>query len=118
MGVLSAARSLASAGSVCPNGVAQTVPVASLLPSVSLALRGPCLSNVCRRPPPRSRLPVGVAGNRPRRVKAGPRPAAPIPAPSGLGPLVLALTGVVDLLHHTGGRFTHVHLASSFPVFD
>src|SRR6266699_3104775 len=29
-----------------------------------------CLSNVCRRPPPRSRLPVRVADPSPRQVKA------------------------------------------------
>ena len=32
---LSAARSLASAGSLCANGVAQAVPVVSFLPTVS-----------------------------------------------------------------------------------
>jgi len=29
----------------------------------------------------------------------------------------LALTGVVDWHPHTGGSFTHFHLASSFPRF-
>ena len=113
VGVLSAARSLASVGSLCPNGVAQPVPVASLLPSVRLALGGSCLSNVCRSPPPRSRLPVWVAGTRPRRVKAVQEEWLGCG-----GTLVLALTGVVDWHHHTGGSFTHSHLASSFPPFD
>jgi hypothetical protein len=33
-----------------------------------------------------------------------------------VGALVLALTGVVYLLAHTGGSFTFSHLASSFPL--
>ncbi len=33
---------------------------------------------------------------------------------SGVGALVLALTGVVDLPPHTGGSFTSAHLA--FPL--
>jgi len=113
LGALSAASSLASAGSLCPNGAAQAVPVASFLPTVSPSLGGPCLSNVCRRPPPRSRLPVWVAGYTPHRVKA----VQEVGMMRG-GTLVLALTGVVDWHHHTGGRFTHSHLASSFPAFD
>jgi hypothetical protein len=68
--VLSAAGFLASAVSLCSNGVAQTVPVVSDLPTVSRSLWCACLSNVCRRPPPRSRLPVWVADYRPQRVKA------------------------------------------------
>src|SRR5260370_30252592 len=110
---LSAARSLGSHGRGCPNGVAQTVPVSSALPTVSRCLCCTCLSNVCRSPPPRSRLPVWVASNRPRRVKAAQEVGR-----SGAGALVLALTGVVHLLPHTGGSFTHIHLASSFPGFD
>ncbi len=42
----------------------------------------------------------------PRRLRFNPRV------------LVLALTGVVDWHHHTGGSFTHVHLAWSFPGCD
>jgi hypothetical protein len=110
---LSAANSLVSAGSVCPNGVAQAVPVASFLPLVSLALWPAWLPNVCRSPPPRSRLPVGVTANRPHGVKAVQE------AWEGRGgTLVLALTGVVDWLPHTGGSFTHAHLVSSFPHSD
>ncbi len=30
--------------------------------------------------------------------------------------LVLALTGVVDLMSRTGGSFTHAHLLASFPI--
>ncbi len=59
-----------SAGRGCPNGVAQSVPATSFLPTVSRAHCSCCRSNVCRSPPPRSRLPVWVAGTRPRRVKA------------------------------------------------
>src|SRR6266699_2260092 len=81
---LGAARSLRGRGRGCPNGVAQTVPVSSALPTVRRCLCCTCLSNVCRSPPPRSRLPVWVA----------------------------------CLIPHTGGSFTHVHLASSFPGFD
>jgi len=110
---LSAARSLGSRGSGCPNGVAQTVPGASFLPTVRRSRVPACLSNVCRSPPPRSRLPVWVAGKRPRRVKAAQEVGR-----LGAGALVLALTGVVDLHPHTGGSFTYFHLASSFPRFD
>src|ERR1700682_5099028 len=112
VGALSAARFFASAGSVCSNGVAQSVPVASLLPTVSPSLWCACLSNVCRRPPPRSRLPVWVADYRPQRVKAVQEGWL-----SSGGTLALALTAVVDWHHHTGGRFTHFHLPSSFPSF-
>src|SRR5262249_567700 len=98
--------SLASAGRVCSNGVAQAVPDVSLLPTVR---RSQCRSNVCRSPPPRSRLPVSVACHRPRRGKAA-RVAGRLAA----GPLVLALPGVVHLVGHTGGSFTPVHLAFSF----
>src|SRR6266568_5127110 len=109
---LGAARSLRRRGRGCPNGVAQTVPVSSALPTVRRCLCCTCLSNVCRSPPPRSRLPVWVASNRPRRVKAAQEVGR-----SGAGALVLALTGVVDWHHHTGGSFTHAHLAFSFLVF-
>src|SRR6266581_629378 len=109
---LSAARVLASAVSVCSNGVAQTVPVVSDLPTVSRSLWCACLSNVCRSPPPRSRLPVWVADKRPQRVKAVPEEWL-----RSWGTLVLALTAVVDWHRHTGGSFTHFHLPSSFPSF-
>ena len=106
--MLSAARLLDSAGSLCSNGVAQAVPDVSPLPPVS---RSHCRSNVCRSPTPRSRLPVWVPSHRPRRVKA-----AQVVGCSEVGALVLALTGVVHLLPHTGGSFTSPHLACSFPV--
>lgn len=109
---LSTASTLASAGRGCPNGVAQTVPVSSLLPTVSRSLCCTYLSNVCRRPPPRSRLPVRVACLRPRRVKAVQEERLRCG-----GTLVLALTGVVDLCHRTGGNFTHHHLSSFFLRF-
>jgi hypothetical protein len=35
---------------------------------------------------------------------------------AGLGTLVFALTGVVDLHHHTGGSFTHTHFFLPFRV--
>ena len=49
-----------------PNGSRSVLspPDAELLP------RFCCLSNVCRHPPPRSRLPVRVAHPEPRHVKA------------------------------------------------
>ena len=84
------------------------VPAVFPLPTVS---RSQCRSNVCRGPTPRSRLPVWVASSRPPRVKAAQEVGR-----SGVGALVLALTGVVHLLTHTGGSFTSPHLASSFPV--
>src|SRR5712692_1028893 len=108
----SAARSLRSRGRGCPNGVAQTVPVSSALPTVSRCLCCSCLSNVCRSPPPRSRLPVRVACLRPRRVKAVQEERSRCG-----GTLVLALTGVVDLCNPTGGTFTHHHLSSFFLRF-
>src|SRR5260370_4957154 len=104
----SAARSLASAGGVGAKGVATRGPAVSPLPTVS---RCHWRSNVCRGPTPRSRLPVWVTDQRPRRVKAAPEVGR-----SGVGALVLALTGVVHLPAHTGGSFTSSHLASSFPV--
>src|SRR5258708_33841810 len=58
-------------------------------------------------------LSVWVAATRPRRVKAAQEVGR-----LGAGALVLALTGVVDLHHHTGGSFTYTHLASSFPGWD
>src|SRR6266852_6967923 len=67
---LSAAGFLASAVSVSSNGVAQTVPVVSDLATIGLSLRGSCRSNVCRSPPPRSRLTLWEASKRPERVKA------------------------------------------------
>jgi hypothetical protein len=112
LGTLGAAKSVVSAGSLCANGVAQAVPVASFLPTVSRSRCSSCRSNVCRSPPPRSRLPVWVASTRPRRVKAAQEVWR-----SGAGALVLALTGVVDLPPHTGGSFTHAHLTISFPDF-
>ena len=111
LGTLSAAKSVASAGSLCANGVAQAVPVASILPTVSRSRCRCCRSNVCRSPPPRSRLPVWVASTRPRRVKAAQEVGR-----SGAGALVLALTGVVDLLPHTGGSFTHSHFFLPFRI--
>src|SRR6266851_5505068 len=48
--------------------------------------RSCCLSNVCRRPLPRSRLPVRVAASPPRQVKATQEAGKP-----GAGALVLAL---------------------------
>ena len=83
-------------------------PAVFPLPTVS---RSQCRSNVCPGPTPRSRLPVWVASSRPPRVKAAQEVGR-----SGVGALVLALTGVVHLLTHTGGSFTSPHLASSFPV--
>jgi hypothetical protein len=77
-----------------------------------------CRSNVCRSPPPRSRLPVWVARTRPRRVKAGPRPGGVWSAVAGLSPLDLALIGVVDLLPHTGGTFTHLAFPFLFLPLD
>ena len=71
----------------CPDG-AETLPVFY------------CLSNVCRRPPPRSRLPVRVAVARPRQVKAAQEAGR-----SGAGALVLALTGVAHLSSRTGGSY-------------
>jgi hypothetical protein len=59
-----------------------------------------CLSNVCRRPPPRSRLPVRVAAFLPRQVKAAQEARS-----WGAGALVLALTGVADLSNRTGGSY-------------
>ena len=59
-----------------------------------------CLSNVCRRPRPRSRLPVRVAVSRPRQVKAAQEVGR-----SGVGALVLALTGVAYLSSRTGGFY-------------
>src|SRR6266700_6581626 len=59
-----------------------------------------CLSNVCRRPPPRSRLPVRVAVSTPRQVKAAQEAER-----SGAGALVLALTGVAHLSSRTGGSY-------------
>ncbi len=109
---LSTASTLHSAARGCPNGAAQTVPVSSDLVSVSRSLCCPCLSNVCRRPPPRSRLPVWVAGYRPRRVKAVQEERLRC-----AGTLVLALTGVVDLGNRTGGNFTHHYLSSFFLRF-
>ena len=77
-----------------------------------------CRSNVCRSPPPRSRLPVWVARTRPRQVKAGPRPGDEWTGVAGLSPLDLALTGVVDLLPHTGGTFTHLAFPFLFFALD
>src|SRR5437016_3478387 len=111
--MLDTAKSFASAGRVCSNGVAQAVPAVSFLPTVSRSRRGPCCSNVCRSPPPRSRLPVWVTDKRPRRVKAAQELEG-----AAAGALVLALTGVVNLHHHTEGSFTHAHLFSSFPAID
>jgi hypothetical protein len=62
--------------------------------------RSCCLSNVCRRPPPRSRLPVRVAASPPRQVKAAQEDGR-----LGAGALVLALTGVADLSSRTGGSY-------------
>ena len=96
-------------GSLCSNGVAQAVPVASPLPTVSRSPVPAPTSAAARHRVPDSRcglLPPDHAESRPRRRWGG----------SGVGALVLALTGVVDLLPHTGGSFTHPHLASSFPV--
>src|SRR6266702_832845 len=59
-----------------------------------------CLSNVCRRPPPRSRFPVRVAASMPRQVKAAQEAGR-----SGAGALVLALTGVAYLSSRTGGSY-------------
>src|SRR6266487_3187890 len=59
--------------------------------------RSCCLSNVCRRPRPRSRLPVRVAASPPRQVKAAQEEAG-----WGEGALVLALTGVAHLSSRTG----------------
>ena len=59
-----------------------------------------CLSNVCRRPPPRSRLPVRVAASTPRQVKAAQEVQR-----QGAGALVLALTGVAHLSSRTGGSY-------------
>src|SRR5712692_4747318 len=109
---LSTANTLASEGRGCLNGVAQTVPVWFFLPTMSGSLCSACLSNVCRRPPPRSRLPVRVAGLRPHQVKAVQEERV-----SCGGTLVLALTGVVPLCNRTGGSFTHLHFSSFFPQF-
>jgi hypothetical protein len=85
----------------CSNGVAQTVPEAFLPPTVQRLSPSPaCLSNVCRSPPPRSRLPVRVAASPPRQVKAAQEVGKP-----GAGALVLALTGVADLSSRTGGSY-------------
>ena len=84
----------------CSNGVAQTVPELFLPPTVqkfSPVLR---LSNVCRRPLPRSRLPVRVAPSTPRQVKAAQEEVG-----WGEGALVLALTGVAYLSSRTGGSY-------------
>ena len=99
-------------GERCPNGVAQAVPVASLLPTMSLSLGGPCLLQ--RLPQPATAFPTPGVGcwlkdhaeSRPCRGRGA--------GAAGLGALVLALTGVVDLHHHTGGSFTHSHLAFPF----
>jgi hypothetical protein len=53
-----------------PNGVAQTVPESDLLSTVNRSLWHACLSNVCRSPRPRPRLPVRVASHTAYRVKA------------------------------------------------
>ncbi len=58
-------------------------------------------------------LSVWVPSHRPPRVKAAQEVEG-----AAARALVLALTGVVDLLTHTGGSFTHAHLAFPFPVFD
>ena len=89
LGWLSALRGPSPVGGgVCPNGVAQSVPVASLLPTMNRSMWCACLSNVCRSPPPRSRLPVWVAALRPHRVKAVPRPGGAWTGAAGLDTLV------------------------------
>jgi hypothetical protein len=86
---------------LCSNGVAQTVPETFLPPTVQRLSPSPaCLSNVCRRPLPRSRLPVRVAASPPRQVKAAQEAGR-----SGAGALVLALTGVAHLSSRTGGSY-------------
>src|SRR5260370_1193261 len=101
---LSAAGFLASAVSVCSNGVAQTVPV------VIDAGRGRYR---------RAALPHPWQGrHRARCWLAGTWQCCwgGLGTPGALVWTPLRVTGVGDWLPPPAGSFTHVHLAASFPV--
>lgn len=96
---------------LCSNGVAQSVPESSLLPTVSRSqgLRLP--SNVCRCP---NRVPdsrCGLLLSRPRHVKA-------VQEGEGgwEGTLVLALTGVAYLKSRMGGSVPPLSSRKSFLI--
>ena len=83
-----------------PTEPPQRFPQRSLPYQCRASPRFCCLSNVCRHPPPRSRLPVRVAHPEPRHVKAAQEAGG-----LGGGALVLALTGVAHLSSRTGGFY-------------
>jgi hypothetical protein len=96
---------------ILANGVAEAVPDASVQLIVhSMRLSRCCLSNVCRSPRPRPRLPVRVEGLKTTlsQGRAG-------GARMGVGTLVLALTSVVDWQSRTGGASPWLGQARALP---